>query len=165
MSWLPTFSVEVTHINSVFRVGPILPTATHTSQVRNMARQVQQMFPTYPISVIIADLQVSRSMEVTIDNILEGRLPIPAAFQFDDDAEFGETAAATTTTTTNSGEARMSTIAEAVALAASSTSAMFAGDRFEASTSTSNSSLDSGYEIERNSNIFGNQNELLRDER
>lgn len=169
MSWLPTFSVEVTHINSVFRVGPILPTATHTSQVRNMARQVQQMFPTYPISAIIADLQVSRSMEVTIDNILEGRLPVPAAFQFDDDAEFGETAAAaaatTTTSTTDSGEAGMSAIAEAVASAASSPSGLFAGDRFATSTSTSNSSLDSGYEIERNSNIFGNQNELLRDER
>lgn len=163
VSWLPTFSVEVTHINSVFRVGPVVPQPTHTSQVRNMARQVQQMFPTYPISVLIADLQVSRSMEVTIDNILEGRLQIPATFSFDDDSEFGE----------GSGDRQ-----GAAGTAQPSTSGVGGGDEvngaigfgglldsdYSPSTSSS-SSLDSGYEIERNSNIFGNQSELLRDER
>uniref|UniRef100_A0A2M3YZ65 E3 ubiquitin-protein ligase AMFR n=1 Tax=Anopheles braziliensis TaxID=58242 RepID=A0A2M3YZ65_9DIPT len=84
VSWLPNFSVEVTHINNMLRPGidtiPLTAaTANHTSQVRNMARHVQEMFPRYPLSVLIADLQVSRSIEVTIDNILDGRLVIPSS--------------------------------------------------------------------------------------
>ncbi|XP_050096860.1 E3 ubiquitin-protein ligase AMFR-like [Anopheles aquasalis] len=83
VSWLPNFSVEVTHINNMLRPGidtiPLTAAAAnHTSQVRNMARHVQEMFPRYPLSVLIADLQISRSIEVTIDNILDGRLVIPS---------------------------------------------------------------------------------------
>lgn len=147
VSWLPNFSVEVTHINTVLRTGggPLATLnagAAHTSQVRNMARQVQQMFPRYPISTIIADLQLSRSMEITIDNILEGRLQVPARFQgFDDEAEFGDVNAGGGGADGGSSSSEYS------------------------STASTSSSLDSGYEIERNSNIFGNQNELLRDER
>lgn len=101
-----------------------------------MARQVQQMFPRYPISTIIADLQLSRSMEITIDNILEGRLQVPARFPgFDEEAEFGD-----------------------LNQPGGSSDADY-------SSSGSSSSSDSGYEIERNSNIFGNQSELLRDDR
>lgn len=138
VSWLPNFSVEVTHINTVLRTGPLAAqTATHTSQVRNMARQVQQMFPRYPISTIIADLQMSRSMEITIDNILEGRLQVPARFPgFDEEAEFGDL--------NQPGGS---------------------GDAGDYPATGSGSSSDSGYEIERNSNIFGNQSELLRDDR
>ena len=41
------------------------------------ATQVRTMFPHYPQAVLIEDLRVTRSMEVTIDNILEGRLVLP----------------------------------------------------------------------------------------
>lgn len=148
VSWLPNFSVEVTHINTVLRTNPLATqTAAHTSQLRNMARQVQQMFPHYPTSIIIADLQLSRSMEITIDNILEGRLQIPARFQnFNDEDEFGESSQ---NGRTDGGSE--STIPNEYYL--------------RSDVSTASSSSDSGYEIERNSNIFGNQNELLRDER
>lgn len=131
-----------------------------------MARQVQQMFPTYPISVIIADLQVSRSMEVTIDNILEGRVQVPAAFQFDDDSEFGEGNGGAGANVDAAAANSMVGVGNAglVDAVVQSTFANADGD-YLSSTNSSSSSLDSGYEIERNSNIFGNQNELLRDER
>lgn len=151
VSWLPNFSVEVTHINTMLRTNPL--TTTHTSQIRNMARQVQQMFPHYPMSVIIGDIQLYRSMEITIDNILEGRLPIPARFQdFNDENEFGDTNRVGATGDDANGES---------AAGASSSSGVGGGGDY----SNASSSSDSGYEIERNSNIFGNQNELLRDER
>lgn len=162
MSWLPNFSVEVTHINAVLREHPIAQTAAHTSQIRSMGRQVQQMFPRYPISVIIADLQLSRSMEITIDNILEGRLQIPARFQteFEDADEFGETTVQQTggigspIGNNDDGNVYASTL--------SSPNDYYVNP---ADFATGSSSSDSGYEIERNSNIFGNQNELLRDDR
>lgn len=174
VSWLPTFSVEVTHINSVFRVGGPRLQATaaaaqaHTSQVRNMAHQVQQMFPAYALATIIADLQQSRSMEVTIDNILEGRLPVPAAFRFGD--EHDDEHADRTTGDAGAGNVDVAAgIVEPLASTSSASGAATERNAFMASASSaassSSNSLDSGYEIERNSNIFGNQNELLRDER
>lgn len=160
MSWLPNFSVEVTHINAVLREHPIAQTAAHTSQIRSMGRQVQQMFPRYPISVIIADLQLSRSMEITIDNILEGRLQIPARFQtdFEDADEFGET------TAQQMGGLPLGDNDDSNVYASTLSSP---NDYYvnPADFSNGSSSSDSGYEIERNSNIFGNQNELLRDDR
>lgn len=77
---------------------------------------------------------------------LEGRLQIPARFQnnFNDDDEFGETSQ-------NGGSESGSTISNEYLV--------------RSDMSTGSSSSDSGYEIERNSNIFGNHNELLRDER
>lgn len=41
VSWLPSFSVEVTHINNVLRNDAMLQNTGHTSQLRNMARQVR----------------------------------------------------------------------------------------------------------------------------
>lgn len=70
VSWLPSFSVEVT------RVRP--PPPQH-HQLDAMARQVQAMFPQYPLAVLTRDLAESRSPDLTVDNILEGRLPPPAA--------------------------------------------------------------------------------------
>eukprot|EP00057_Strongylocentrotus_purpuratus_P033693 XP_792411.2 PREDICTED: E3 ubiquitin-protein ligase AMFR [Strongylocentrotus purpuratus] len=67
-SWLPSFSVEVTHAHVVG------PQAAHTSQLDNMARQVSQMFPNVPTRAVLEDLRVTRSIEVTVDNILEGRV-------------------------------------------------------------------------------------------
>lgn len=143
MSWLPNFSVEVTHINNVLRANPNIAANAinaHTSQLRNMARQVQQMFPRYPLSTIIADLQLSRSMEITIDNILEGRLVPPTRLEFDDDDAFSDYTASTNSTpdTGSSGTSD--------------------------STLSSLHSTDVGYEIERSTNIFGNQNDLLHDD-
>lgn len=116
-------------------------------------------------------------MEVTIDNILEGRLPVPAAFQFDDDSEFGEGnapgaagGAGAGLATPNGDGAGLSGGSVVVGvgnagLVDAVVQSTFANADADYSPSTSSSSLDSGYEIERNSNIFGNQNELLRDER
>ncbi|BFZ19181.1 hypothetical protein BsWGS_22220 [Bradybaena similaris] len=74
VSWLPSFSVEVTHTN-------LLPGqqahATQTSQLDNMAREVQIVFPNIPQSVIMDDLRLTRSVDLTIDNILEGRVIVP----------------------------------------------------------------------------------------
>ncbi|VVC26190.1 Hypothetical protein CINCED_3A015240 [Cinara cedri] len=70
LSWLPSFSVEVTH-----SLRP--PSQILTSQLETMARQVLQLFPYYPMSMIIEDLLTTRSVDLTIDNILEGRLVSP----------------------------------------------------------------------------------------
>jgi autocrine motility factor receptor len=84
ISWLPNFSVEVSNFNSVLRNGHLAATIIQqqqqqqqTSQLRNMARHIQEMFPHYTLDALIADLQVTHSIEQTIDNILEGRLPAP----------------------------------------------------------------------------------------
>lgn len=39
--------------------------------------QVQALFPQYPLAVLIRDLTETRSSDLTVDNILEGRLPPP----------------------------------------------------------------------------------------
>ncbi|XP_069361730.1 E3 ubiquitin-protein ligase AMFR-like [Maniola hyperantus] len=69
VSWLPSFSVEVTRV----REAP----APHLLDA--MVEQVQQVFPQYPRALVAADLAASRSADLTIDNILEGRLPPPMA--------------------------------------------------------------------------------------
>ncbi|XP_015593619.1 E3 ubiquitin-protein ligase AMFR isoform X1 [Cephus cinctus] len=74
VSWLPSFSVEVTH--SRLR-GDILALAHSNSQLDAMARQVEQLFPHYPKNIILEDLRVTRSVELTIENILDGRLILP----------------------------------------------------------------------------------------
>lgn len=165
-----------------------------------MARQVQEMFPHYPLSVIISDLQMSRSIELTIHNILEGRLQLPARIQelvgVDDFPDTSNNSAVTTTTSTttistssltsspsssssstfsptlNTFASTSSHIGGNVAstsFIANSANEYYASPDFshhhDSSNTTSSGSVDSGYEIERNSNIFGNQNDLLRDDR
>lgn len=81
VSWLPSFSVEAAHT----QLGPgghgeLQP----SSQLHNMALQVQQMFPHFPLWALIADLRVSHSAELTVENILEGRL-LPPAPMFNSD--------------------------------------------------------------------------------
>lgn len=73
VSWLPSFSVEVTHTQ--LRNHQVQP--VQTSQFDAMARQVQQLFPHIPLSVVIEDLRLSRSVELTIENILDGRVVVP----------------------------------------------------------------------------------------
>lgn len=183
VSWLPNFSVEVTHINNLLRADVIPPATlvTHTSQVRSLARQVQQMFPRYPMSVIIADLQVTRSLELTVDNVLEGRLVIPAHYQADEEfdavpetgtppqssssdasASEGGVALGSREGTSSAGDYYVSP-SRFVQYADSSMSSTPSSSPERDATHNSTAGFEAGYEIERNSNIFGNQNDLLRE--
>ncbi|XP_052896643.1 E3 ubiquitin-protein ligase AMFR-like [Anopheles moucheti] len=167
VSWLPNFSVEVTHINNMLRPSETLPIAAaavgnHTSQVRNMARHVQEMFPRYPLSVLIGDLQISRSIEVTIDNILEGRLQVPANTPEDDDEE---------TLGVGSGVGGTGSISMSSTIDEDNDDDELSGELSHRSlpNSSSGSSLSSlssppGYEVERGTNIFGSYDTLLRDD-
>lgn len=147
----------MTHINNVLRANPVTPLNTinaPTSQLRNMARQVQQMFPRYPLSTIIADLQLSRSMEITIDNILEGRLLVPGGrFDFDSDDDDGAF---------SDEFLRRSTDRDAISYNSNNNNF---NNSITSGTNSSSNLADIGYEIERSTNIFGNHNDLLRDDR
>lgn len=137
--WLPNFSVEV-NVNSMLRnrhlAATLLPPQQQTSQLRNMARHIQEMFPRYTLNSLVADLQVTHSIEHTIDNILEGRLPTP----------------------------RNSTEDEAQVYPSASDYYM-AADDITPSSSSSSSSNDQ-YEIEQHGSdsMFGNRADLLRDD-
>lgn len=84
-SWLPTVSVEVSrpHLLSIGLVtsDPPIPPSTrtplHNSQLDSMVRQVQEWFPHLPASVITEDLRQTRSVELTMENILDGRVSSP----------------------------------------------------------------------------------------
>lgn len=43
----------------------------------HQAHQIQEMFPQVPLYLVMQDLQLTRSVEVTTDNILEGRIQVP----------------------------------------------------------------------------------------
>lgn len=45
------------------------------------AHQIQEMFPQVPYHLVLQDLQLTRSVEVTTDNILEGRIQVPFPIQ------------------------------------------------------------------------------------
>lgn len=84
-SWLPTVSVEVSrpHLLSIGLVtgeAPVPPSRTplHNSQLESMIRQVQEWFPHLPVSVISEDLRQTRSVELTMENILDGRVTAPS---------------------------------------------------------------------------------------
>lgn len=88
-SWLPSVSVEVTRPHLInIGVGPLITDHTETqnqasrispqnSQIEQLSRQVMEFFPHLPINAIIEDLRVTHSAEVTIENILDGRIVIP----------------------------------------------------------------------------------------
>lgn len=145
--WLPNFSVEVSNINAVLRNGhltaTIIPPQQPTSQLRNMARHIQEMFPRHPLNSLIADLQVTHSIEHTIDNILEGRLQVPRNLSEDD----------APSTSTPAG------------VYPSASDYYIAADEITASSSSSSSSTDQ-YEIEQHGSdsMFGNRADLLRDD-
>ncbi|XP_076863719.1 E3 ubiquitin-protein ligase AMFR [Brachyhypopomus gauderio] len=71
-SWLPSFSVEVMHTTNILGIGQ-----ANNSQLNAMAHQIQEMFPQVPYHLVLQDLQLTRSVEVTTDNILEGRIQVP----------------------------------------------------------------------------------------
>ncbi|XP_033897243.2 E3 ubiquitin-protein ligase AMFR-like isoform X2 [Acipenser ruthenus] len=68
-SWLPSFSVEVMHTTNILGI-----TQANNSQLNAMAHQIQEMFPQIPYHLVLQDLQLTRSVEITTDNILEGRI-------------------------------------------------------------------------------------------
>ncbi|XP_053934616.1 E3 ubiquitin-protein ligase AMFR [Cuculus canorus] len=71
-SWLPSFSVEVMHTTNILGI-----TQASNSQLNAMAHQIQEMFPQVPYHLVLQDLQLTRSAEITTDNILEGRIQVP----------------------------------------------------------------------------------------
>uniref|UniRef100_A0A1A8N3F6 E3 ubiquitin-protein ligase AMFR n=1 Tax=Nothobranchius pienaari TaxID=704102 RepID=A0A1A8N3F6_9TELE len=75
-SWLPSFSVEVMHTTNILGI-----TQANNSQLTAMAHQIQEMFPQVPSYLVMQDLQLTRSVEVTTDNILEGRIQVPFPVQ------------------------------------------------------------------------------------
>lgn len=42
-----------------------------------LVRQVQQLFPQLPLNVIIDDLHITRSVDLTIENVLDGLVQTP----------------------------------------------------------------------------------------
>nr|XP_033796474.1 E3 ubiquitin-protein ligase AMFR isoform X2 [Geotrypetes seraphini] len=78
-SWLPSFSVEVMHTTNILGI-----TQASNSQLNAMAHQIQEMFPQVPYHLVLQDLQLTRSVEITTDNILEGRMQIPFPTQRQD---------------------------------------------------------------------------------
>lgn len=88
-SWLPSVSVEVTRPHLInIGVGSMVadpnesPVGTsrsslQSSQLETMGRQVLEFFPHIPMATIIEDLRITRSVELTVENILEGRVIIP----------------------------------------------------------------------------------------
>ena len=76
VSWLPSFSVEQSH-TQLPRHHQANSQSVATSQLDNLARQAHQMFPDVSYSLILEDLRRTRSIEDTIDNILEHRLVQP----------------------------------------------------------------------------------------
>lgn len=78
-SWLPSFSVEVMHTTNILGI-----TQASNSQLNAMAHQIQDMFPQVPYHLVLMDLQLTRSVEITTDNILEGRIQVPFPTQRQD---------------------------------------------------------------------------------
>ncbi|KAM9301909.1 E3 ubiquitin-protein ligase AMFR [Gastrophryne carolinensis] len=79
-SWLPSFSVEVMHTTNILGIAQ-----ASNSQLNAMARQVLDMFPQVPYHLVLQDLQLTRSVEITTDNILEGRIQVPFPTQRPED--------------------------------------------------------------------------------
>ncbi|KAI1280823.1 E3 ubiquitin-protein ligase AMFR [Halotydeus destructor] len=87
-SWLPSVSVEVSrpHLISIgVNNGPRanssnMPQEATTlaslpnAQLESMARQVQEWFPNFPMATIVEDMRFTRNIELTMENILDGRL-------------------------------------------------------------------------------------------
>lgn len=83
-TWLPSFSVEVTRPNimdininaSVTRNEQAFPDYLQQpqQQIDYMGQQVLEWFPQFSLTSILDDLRNTRSVELTIENILDGRL-------------------------------------------------------------------------------------------
>ncbi|XP_074601473.1 E3 ubiquitin-protein ligase AMFR-like isoform X2 [Brevipalpus obovatus] len=75
-SWLPSVSVEVTrrHPINMGLAENLDNGRALTSSLDDMSRQLAETFPHVAIEAILADLRTTRSMDMTAENILEGRL-------------------------------------------------------------------------------------------
>ncbi|XP_026712425.1 E3 ubiquitin-protein ligase AMFR isoform X1 [Athene cunicularia] len=91
-SWLPSFSVEVMHTTNILGIAQ-----ASNSQLNAMAHQIQEMFPQVPYHLVLQDLQLTRSVEITTDNILEGRIQVPFPTQAAPSPTTGTAAAPTPT--------------------------------------------------------------------
>ncbi|XP_035645898.1 autocrine motility factor receptor a isoform X2 [Oncorhynchus keta] len=76
-SWLPSFSVEVMHTTNILGIVQ----QANNSQLNAMAHQIGEMFPEVPYHLVLQDLQLTHSVEVTTDNILDGRIVVPFPIQ------------------------------------------------------------------------------------
>lgn len=78
---------HVTHAPHRLNCGYFEHSVRYISIVKNQLNvkifslQVQQLFPHIPMSVIIDDLRVTRSVELTIENVLDGRLIASSIFR------------------------------------------------------------------------------------
>ncbi|XP_054710574.1 E3 ubiquitin-protein ligase AMFR-like [Uloborus diversus] len=79
VSWFPSFSVEFSHTSLIRERQAV---AFQTSQMDAMVHQVLQVFPHMPYNIIMDDLIATRSVEQTIENILEERVTAPSAVHF-----------------------------------------------------------------------------------
>ena len=77
ISWLPSFSLQVTNGGNILpsllrsRRAPLTP-----ERLNEMTQQVSQLFPHLTLEQIQNDLRQTHSVETTIENILEDRLLI-----------------------------------------------------------------------------------------
>ena len=76
ISWLPSFSLQVTNGH-----GLMLPDLLRRRQqaltqerLNSMTEQISQLFPHIPVELVQQDLRQTFSVEITIENILENRL-------------------------------------------------------------------------------------------
>ncbi|CAL1289605.1 unnamed protein product [Larinioides sclopetarius] len=74
VSWLPSFSVEVSHTSILGERPSMIPAR---AEFDAMVDLVLAVFPHMPYNVVQEDLQVTHSVEQTLDNILEGRVVAP----------------------------------------------------------------------------------------
>eukprot|EP01101_Sappina_pedata_P003523 TRINITY_DN1407_c0_g1_i2.p1 TRINITY_DN1407_c0_g1~~TRINITY_DN1407_c0_g1_i2.p1 ORF type:complete len:464 (+),score=89.70 TRINITY_DN1407_c0_g1_i2:1-1392(+) len=74
-NWLPNFSVQVVRGRGGFGATFGGGFARNRAAVPQEAvRNLQEIFPHVPLNAILADLALTRSIEVTTENILEGRI-------------------------------------------------------------------------------------------
>lgn len=76
MRWLPRVSVEVTSPNMIdININTAqLGEELNPEELEDMGQQVLEFFPQLSLSDVLDDLRLTGSVEVTIENILEGRI-------------------------------------------------------------------------------------------
>lgn len=67
-SWWPGFSIQVSNADSAHSQD------SNKKNFKKMAREVQQMFPNILLSQIIEELEKTHSVQMTIENILDGKI-------------------------------------------------------------------------------------------
>ncbi|CAK9297338.1 unnamed protein product [Gordionus sp. m RMFG-2023] len=83
ISWLPTFSLQISHLRIHQTVSTNTPhdanmaTTINSFLLDDMVRQVTHIFPHIPGHVIRSDLTLTWSVDRTVENILEGDLGNP----------------------------------------------------------------------------------------